>query len=270
MTSKNENNASVPTSASNTPIAIDDDESPLETNSDPSLLPITSRHTSAVWSDFKRKRVGDVIKAECNHCSKLLAGGSKAGTTHLKDHIKICPKRVCQDLRQTRMFGTKKNLNDKNDTMTLAPYEFHQEDGRRDLAEMIILHEYPISMVEHIGFRKYSKTLQPGFKVSSRNTTRKDIMKRYELEKENVATLLRKAKGKIALTTDMWTADNQRKGYMAVTSHFVDNTWKLQSRIIRYCFLVTYNLFIFFGCLCIAIVFCVNFKIIRIISCDDG
>uniref|UniRef100_A0A803MYC6 BED-type domain-containing protein n=1 Tax=Chenopodium quinoa TaxID=63459 RepID=A0A803MYC6_CHEQI len=228
------NNASVPTSASNTPIAIDDDESPLETNSDPSLLPITSRHTSAVWSDFKRKRVGDVIKAECNHCSKLLAGGSKAGTTHLKDHIKICPKRVCQDLRQTRMFGTKKNLNDKNDTMTLAPYEFHQEDGRRDLAEMIILHEYPISMVEHIGFRKYSKTLQPGFKVPSRNTTRKDIMKRYELEKENVATLLRKAKGKIALTTDMWTADNQRKGYMAVTSHFIDNTWKLQSRIIRF------------------------------------
>uniref|UniRef100_A0A803KSJ2 BED-type domain-containing protein n=1 Tax=Chenopodium quinoa TaxID=63459 RepID=A0A803KSJ2_CHEQI len=203
MTSKNENNASVPTSASNTPIALDDDDIPLETNSDPSLLPITSRHTSAVWSDFKRKRVGDVIKAECNHCSKLLAGGSKAGTTHLKDHIKICPKRVCQDLRQTRMFGTKKNLNDKNDTMTLAPYEFHQEDGRRDLAEMIILHE-------------------------------KDIMKRYELEKDNVATLLRKAKGKIALTTDMWTADNQRKGYMAVTSHFIDNTWKLQSRIIRF------------------------------------
>uniref|UniRef100_A0A803L7J4 BED-type domain-containing protein n=1 Tax=Chenopodium quinoa TaxID=63459 RepID=A0A803L7J4_CHEQI len=214
MASKNENNASVPTSASNTPIAIDDDESPQETNFDPSLLPITSRHTSAVWSDFKRKRVGDVIKAECNHCSKLLAGGSKAGTTHLKDHIKICPKR--------------------NDTMTLAPYEFQQEDGRRDLAEMIILHEYPISMVEHIGFRKYSKTLQPGFKVPSRNTTRKYIMKRYELEKENVATLLRKAKGKIALTTNMWTTDNQRKGYMAVNSHFIDNTWKLQIRIIRF------------------------------------
>uniref|UniRef100_A0A803LZ45 BED-type domain-containing protein n=1 Tax=Chenopodium quinoa TaxID=63459 RepID=A0A803LZ45_CHEQI len=234
MASKNENNASVRTSASNTPIALDDDESPVETDSDPYVLPITSRHTSAVWSDFKRKRVGDVVKAECNHCSKLFAGGSKAGTTHLKHHLKICPKRACQDLRQTRMLDTKKNLNDKNDTMTLAPYEFHQEDGRRDLAEMIILHEYPISMVEHMGFRKYSKTLQPGFKVPSRNTTRKDIMKRYELEKENVATLLRKAKGKIALTTDMWTADNQRKGYMAVTSHFIDNTWKLQSRIIRF------------------------------------
>uniref|UniRef100_A0A803N0K1 BED-type domain-containing protein n=1 Tax=Chenopodium quinoa TaxID=63459 RepID=A0A803N0K1_CHEQI len=234
MTSKNDNNASVPTSASNTPITLDDDESPVETNSDPSVLPITSRHTSAVWSDFKRKRVGDAVKAECNHCSKLLAGGSKVGTTHLKDHLKICPKRVCQDIRQSRLFGTQKNLNDKNETMTLAPYEFHQEDGRRDLEEMIILHEYPISMVEHMGFRKYSKTLQPGFKVPSRNTTRKDIMKRYELEKENVATLLRKAKGKIALTTDMWTADNQRKGYMAVTSHFIDNTWKLQSRILRF------------------------------------
>lgn len=84
---------------------------------------------------------------------------------------------------------------------------------------MIILHEYPISVVEHHGFRKYSKTLQHGFKVPSRNTTRKNIMKRYEHEKENVATLLRKAKSRIALTTDMWTASNQRKGYVAITAH---------------------------------------------------
>uniref|UniRef100_A0A803NB46 hAT-like transposase RNase-H fold domain-containing protein n=1 Tax=Chenopodium quinoa TaxID=63459 RepID=A0A803NB46_CHEQI len=74
MASKNDNNASVPTSASNTPITLDDDEKPVEINSDPYVLPITSRHTSAVWSDFKRKRSGDAVKVECNHCSKLLAG----------------------------------------------------------------------------------------------------------------------------------------------------------------------------------------------------
>ncbi|XP_057550573.1 zinc finger BED domain-containing protein RICESLEEPER 2-like [Amaranthus tricolor] len=181
-----------------------------------------------------RERVGGVEKAECNHCNKLLSAGAKAGTSHLKDHIQSCRKRICQDLRQTRLFGTQRNVNDSSDSLTLAPYEFCQEDGRKDLAEMIILHEYPISMVEHYGFRKYSKTLQPGFKVPCRTTTRKDIMKRYEDEKDNILALLRNVKSRISLTTDMWTASNQRKGYMAVTSHFIDNAWKLQSRIIRF------------------------------------
>ncbi|KMT02093.1 hypothetical protein BVRB_9g208210 [Beta vulgaris subsp. vulgaris] len=223
------------TSASCTPISVDDDESPIEIGSqDPSVLPLISRHASKAWSDFTRKRVGDVIKAECNYCLKQLAGGRRAGTTHLKDHTKICPKRKCQDLRQTRLFGSQAKAIDEQDTLTLAPYEFQQEKGRKTLAEMIVLHEYPLSMVDHYGFRKYSSTLQPGFKVPCRNTSKKDIMARYESEKEKIGILLRKAKSRIALTTDMWTANNQSKGYMAVTAHFIDSSWRLQSRIIRF------------------------------------
>ncbi|TXG69528.1 hypothetical protein EZV62_004463 [Acer yangbiense] len=41
-------------------------------------------------------------------------------------------------------------------------------------------------------------------------------------------------KGRIAITTDMWTCNNQRKRFMAITTHFVDNEWALQSRIIRF------------------------------------
>ncbi|PPD90819.1 hypothetical protein GOBAR_DD12240 [Gossypium barbadense] len=87
------------TSASCTSISLDDDKSPIDNGlKDYYILPLTTRHKSSVWTDFTRKRVGDAIKSECNHCSKLLAGGRKAGTTHLKDHLKICPKRICQDI----------------------------------------------------------------------------------------------------------------------------------------------------------------------------
>jgi hypothetical protein len=41
-------------------------------------------------------------------------------------------------------------------------------------------------------------------------------------------------KSRIAVTTDMWTADNQKKGYMAVTAHFIDKSWKLWSILMRY------------------------------------
>ncbi|KAK9724439.1 hypothetical protein RND81_05G071900 [Saponaria officinalis] len=169
-------------------------ESPCETESDPSIIPLTSRHTSEAWKHYNRKRVGDDIKAECNYCQKYLAGGPRAGTSHLKDHTKCCPKRICKDLRQTRLFA----------------------------------------WVEHYGFRKFCKTMQPGFKVPCRNTTRKDIMTRYGVEKGIMSSLLEKTKGKIALTTDMWIAINQKKGYMAVTAHFIDNSWKFQSRILRF------------------------------------
>ncbi|CAN1130269.1 hypothetical protein LINPERPRIM_LOCUS13113 [Linum perenne] len=34
---------------------------------------------------------------------------------------------------------------------------------------MILVHEYPLSIVDHIGFRRYSFSLQPLFQVPSRN-----------------------------------------------------------------------------------------------------
>ncbi|KAE8673140.1 S-norcoclaurine synthase 1-like [Hibiscus syriacus] len=40
--------------------------------------------------------------------------------------------------------------------------------------------------------------------------------------------------GRIAITTDMWTSDHQNKGYMVVTAHYIDNSWSLQKRIIRF------------------------------------
>ena len=34
---------------------------------------------------------------------------------------------------------------------------FDEELARKELAHMIIMYEYPLSMVEHVGFRRYSK-----------------------------------------------------------------------------------------------------------------
>jgi len=39
---------------------------------------------------------------------------------------------------------------------------------------------------------------------------------------------------RVAVTTDMWIADNQKKGYMAVTGHFIDESWKLRSIVMGY------------------------------------
>ena len=40
-------------------------------------------------------------------------------------------------------------------------------------------------------------------------------------------------KSKVAITTDMWTSENQRRGYMAITAHFIDDSWTLRNIIMR-------------------------------------
>ncbi|KAJ0095528.1 hypothetical protein Patl1_15198 [Pistacia atlantica] len=99
---------------------------------------------------------------------------------------------------------------------------------------MIGLHEYPLSMVDHYGFRKFCNNMQLLFKVVSRNAIKKDIFKMYDVEKEKTMKLLNKNRSRIAITLDLWTASNQNKGYMTITAHFIDNNWVLQSRLIRF------------------------------------
>ena len=77
-------------------------------------------------------------------------------------------------------------------------------------------------------------SLQPPFKVPSRNTIRVDIFKMFEVEKHKLKRVLESNSSRVAITTDMWTASNQKRGYMAITAHFIDESWVLQDRIMRY------------------------------------
>ena len=106
---------------------------------------------------------------------------------------------------------------------------FNQQTSRDALRKMIILHEYPMSMVDHIGFKEFCDVIQPLFKVISRNTLKKDIMKDYNAEKEKMKLMLSRIQSRVAITTNMWTATNQNKGYMIITTHFIDDLWRLQS-----------------------------------------
>ena len=64
--------------------------------------------------------------------------------------------------------------------------------------------------------------------------------------KKNRMKLLEENKSRIKITTDMWTANNQKRGYMTVTAHFIDDSWILQSQIVRYVMLFSCFNVIFF------------------------
>ena len=76
-------------------------------------------------------------------------------------------------------------------------------------------------------------------------------MNAYKAERKKAIEYMAGNKSRVAITTDMWTADNQKKGYMAITGHFIDDSWKLRSVIMRYVLLFIFILILlpcFFTC----------------------
>ena len=58
-------------------------------------------------------------------------------------------------------------------------------------------------------------------------------MKIYLVEKEKLKNQLARSSGRVCLTTDCWTACTTR-GYITLTAHFIDDDWKLNSKLLNF------------------------------------
>lgn len=90
--------------------------------------------------------------------------------------------------------------------------KFDQDFSRKELINMIVMHEHPLSMADHIGFRRFVCSLNSKFKMITRNTLTADIMKQFEIEKITLKDLRSHNSSRIAITIDMWTSSNQKRG----------------------------------------------------------
>ncbi|RVW39564.1 Zinc finger BED domain-containing protein RICESLEEPER 2 [Vitis vinifera] len=196
---------------------------------DGTLISKRRKLTSVVWNDFDKIIEDGQDYAICKHCKGKLKADSKNGTKHLQVHIDRCMKRRNVDIRQQLLAVERKG----HGKVQIGGFTFDQEISREKLARAIILHEYPLSIVDHVGFREFATSLQPLFKMVSRNTIKGDIMKIYEVEKDKMISYLEKLQNRVAITTDMWTS-NQKKGYMAITVHYIDESWLLHHHIVRF------------------------------------
>ena len=41
---------------------------------------------------------------------------------------------------------------------------------------------------------------------------------------------------KVAITTDLWPANNSKRSFMVITAHYISDSWTLESRVVRYFF----------------------------------
>ena len=159
--------------------------------------------TSDVWEHFTRKKVDGKFKAQCHHYGKLYLGESSQGTTHLCYHFARCPRLKFKDIRNMQQQVLIKQQNKVDETMSLNTYQFDQVRVRNKLARMVIIHKYPLSIVDHIGFREFVDDLQPMFKLVTRNTLKSYILKIYDNEREKALKMTDKNENRMANSTNI-------------------------------------------------------------------
>uniref|UniRef100_A0A6M2EM71 BED-type domain-containing protein n=1 Tax=Populus davidiana TaxID=266767 RepID=A0A6M2EM71_9ROSI len=223
------------------------------------------RLTSVVWNHFQRIRKADVCYAVCVHCDKKLSGSSNSGTTHLRNHLLRCLKRSNYDVSQLLVAKKKKKDTSltlasvnvsydeaqrkdeyikpavmksdleqrKDEVISLGSCRFDQERSQRDLARMIILHGYPLTMVEHVGFKRFVKNLQPLFEFVPNSSIEVSCMEFYLKEKQKVYEMINRLHGRINLAVEMWSSPENAE-YMCLMAHYIDEDWKLQQKILNF------------------------------------
>ena len=164
---------------------------------------------------------------------QALLGDSCQGTSHLRNHLARYQWLKFKDIRDRQQQMLIRQQNKVDGTKGLNAYQFDQVKVRNNLAHTVILHEYPLSMVNHIEFREFVSSLQPLFKLISRNTLKSDIIKICDNEREKSLKMTDKNGSRMTITIDMWTLSNKKRGSMVITAHFIDQTWMLQIRIGR-------------------------------------
>ncbi|XP_062212314.1 zinc finger BED domain-containing protein RICESLEEPER 1 [Phragmites australis] len=214
--------------------------------------PTTSRRRrkkSLVWEHFTIEAVsGGATRACCKLCKQTFAysSGSKiAGTSHLKRHISLgsCPKIKNQEQRLA-LPSTGGTDNDGEGTVErpskrryrytgYANAAFDQDRSCSYLAKMIILHDYPIHIVQQPAFAAFIESLQPRFKVVDVDTMEGEVYGVYQKEKEYLMQAFNTMPGRISLTIGLWTT-SQTLGYVSLAGQFIDSEWKVHRRMLNF------------------------------------
>ncbi|EXB67267.1 Putative AC transposase [Morus notabilis] len=201
------------------------------------------RKKSVVWQYFTVEKVSpDCVKACCKQCKKTfsyITGSKVAGTSHLKRHIDLG---ICPESRQNNQqiaftpglqtAATNRPRKRVRASSVVPSSHFDQNRCSHEIAKMIILHEYPLHIVEQPGFVDFVRKIQPQFSMPSFNTVQGDCVAMYLKEKQSLLDLVNGIPGRVSLALDVWISD-QTLGYVFLTGHFIDADWNLHRRILN-------------------------------------
>lgn len=225
------------------------------------------RNQSKVWDDFEPIFLNDKVQfAECLSCNSLF---SCNGDRCLSRQLETCTAKpeaaerpqedscfsdgcsssgaTCrrpvqgaadrQSLPASDVLSLKKQkTSSMNITIDMSDTKFGQESCYQDVAKMIILHGYPLSLVEHEEMRRIFKSINPVVNTVSRSDMKEHLFALFQKEKMNAKDRIALDSQRVSLSASIWTDDGPEPTvkYLCLTAHFIGEDWRIHRRIIKF------------------------------------
>ncbi|KAL2937168.1 Zinc finger BED domain-containing protein RICESLEEPER 2 [Bienertia sinuspersici] len=179
---------------------------------------------AALWEHFSFTKLSDVkgeYEANCKYCNNThYKVNSRYGTSNAERHIDN--------------YAAYKTFLTQNPSHVT---KFDQRVFVRMFAEATMYHSYPCSMVEHVKLREMLSYLNPQVRHVTRNT----ILRYCWLENLTLKSILHETlshhNSKVCFTCACWSACATR-GFLTLTTLFIDNNWSLKSQVWTFIFLL--------------------------------
>nr|KYP32091.1 Putative AC9 transposase [Cajanus cajan] len=133
---------------------------------------------------------------------------------------------------------SKKQKSDSSGTMVSSPSlarpKIDQKALRIAIVKMFIAMELSFRCIEHEAFCEFLSIVAPSLDVISCTTLAHDIYKLWDTEREKLKEFISQNCQRVCLSSNTWTS-SQNLSYMCLTAHFIDNSWKLQKKVLNFC-----------------------------------
>ncbi|SPR01639.1 unnamed protein product (mitochondrion) [Plasmodiophora brassicae] len=177
---------------------------------------------SDVWAHIEETEESGIVTWRCRHCkaAKIAKTWRTKNTYTFREHLKKKHPGVYQsDVRQTKLTDA------LGRTESMSTYSISSS----------ILRKRSVSSNKMISSSFTPHWSRLNYELPSRQSIRDWVLKRWQQTRDRVRALVNSGTEdrKCSITTDMWTSAAKR-GYMAITLHYLDNEWYMVSILIGF------------------------------------
>nr|XP_020151639.2 zinc finger BED domain-containing protein RICESLEEPER 2 [Aegilops tauschii subsp. strangulata] len=165
--------------------------------------------------------------------SKLRRASSSSGITYRPLQV------VADHLSLPAPDGTglkKQKTSSMTNATAISTSKFGQDSPYQDIARLITLHGYPLSIVENEDMRRILKNISPMTNKVSLSDMEEHLLALFQKKKINVKDEIALTSQRISLSASIWTHDGPEPAvnYLCLTAHFITEDWKIHRLVIKF------------------------------------